>query len=95
MFSLFTKDTSTINHSSSLHDLVKAIKVVGPELIIFDPVVEQKLYGACKLLEEDGHKTPSRMMSLVSRTKDFPLVTYLTFLNISSYEDSLTLAFLP
>lgn len=87
---LNTDETSTINHSSSVHELVKAIQTVGPDLIIFDTVVEQKLHEACKLLKENGRRVPSRMMSLVSRAKDIPLVTYSIFLNFFCYNDRLT-----
>lgn len=61
---------STINHSSSVHEIAHAIKVIRPQLFIVDGAYKTKLHEALRL--EKYADVPT--MTMGSRVDNQPLV---------------------
>ncbi|KAJ5502771.1 hypothetical protein N7463_005645 [Penicillium fimorum] len=61
---------STINHSSTPKELVHALKILKPKVIIADVVVLEKLHGALTTLDLDTSVT---ILTLIQREGRYPL----------------------
>jgi hypothetical protein len=68
---LLTRELSTINHSSAIGELVHAIRIVKPKIIIADSAVLGKLWDALGMLEGRDHPI---VLTMISREADCPLV---------------------
>lgn len=64
---------STINHSSATKELVHALKIVKPKMIIADAAVLNNLHQALATLDLN---TPITILTLIERNAHYPLVSH-------------------
>lgn len=63
---------STINHSSATKEMVHALKIVKPKMVIADPAVLNNLHQALATLDLN---TPITILTLIERNARYQLVS--------------------